>query len=155
MFQLIAERKGYKISLENQFGKQEIYIGHARGLLTPAEKLEQGSEFPRSLDHYKIYMVLNGKTVDKDVKLKDQFGTHKVIVTYPVAFAVPVKREHGGKVFSVHNEKAHLIIYKISPRDITKQLRVRDQFSPRYRSVVILRSFLLAVPSIKVKWDEV
>ena len=143
------------VLLENQFGTQEIYIGHIRGLLTPAEKIERGSEFPDKLDHYKIYRVLDGKPVDRGVKLKDQFGTSEAKVTYPYAFAVPVKKEHVGKVFSVHNERAHLTIYNISHREIAKKSMVRDQFSRRYRYVEIIRSILLAVPSVKVKWGEV
>ncbi len=143
------------VVLENQFGTQEIRIGHIRSLLTPAEKIEKGSEFPEKLDHYKVYRVLEGKSVERGVKLRDQFGTSEAEVTYPYAFAVPVKKEHAGKVFSIHNEKAHLAIYKISPREITRKSMVSDQFSRRYRYVEVVRSILLAVPSIKVKWGEV
>ncbi len=154
LYQPLAE-PARVVVVENQFGMQEIRIGHIHALLTPAEKIEKGSEFPDKLDHYKIYRVLDGKPVGKVVKLKDQFGASEAQVTYPYAFAVPAKKEHAGKVFSIYNEKAHLTIYKISPREIIKKVTVRDQFSRRYRSIEVLRSILLAVPSIKVKWGKV
>jgi hypothetical protein len=123
-------------------------------LLAPAQKRQEGSQFPVELDHFKLYWVLELETepVLKSLALQDQFGSEEVRVTYPVAFGVPVQKEYQGKVSPIHNEKAHLMIYSITPR-LFKQTRViRDQFGRRY--LVFLGSVRLAVPSVKLEWEE-
>lgn len=89
----------------------------------------------------------------KDLKLEDQFGASEARVLDPYGFAVPVKKEHQGKVFPIHNEKGHLTLYRINPRCAKQTKLVRDQFGKGY--LQIFRSILLAVPSVKVKWNEV
>jgi hypothetical protein len=138
---------------ENQFGTHELFIGNAVRLLVPAQKLDRRTVFPRELDHYKVYRVLEGRPVDAGVALRDQFMTSDAKVTYPYGFAVPVKKEHEGRTFPIHNEKAHLILYKMSPRSFAKPVKVRDQFGGRY--LYVYRAILLAVPSVKHEWKEV
>ena len=140
------------IILDNQFGKQKILIGRPRCLLAPAMKIEKNSRFPEKLDHYKVYQVLEGKLVNKDVKLKDQFESKKVKITYPYAFAAPAEKRHDGKVFPIRNKKAHLLLYKITPKKIDKTKTTYDQFSKHRLN--FYQSILLAVPSIKLKWKE-
>lgn len=60
------------VTLENQFGKQQFYTGRACALLVPTEKMEAGSQFPVNLDHYKVYQVLQGEPVNREVALEDQ-----------------------------------------------------------------------------------
>lgn len=141
------------VVFENQFGKQKILIGHAHKLMVPAEKYGRGSEFPKELDHYKVYAVLKGRHVEQRVKLKDQFGSQEVEVADPFAFAVPVKKIHHGETFGIHNERAHLVIYRMTPGSVDQTKLVRDQFGRRY--LRILRSVLLGTPSLKLEWREV
>ncbi len=142
-----------EVALENQFGKQKIIAGEAFCLLAPAMKIGRGSRFPKKLDHYKAYHVLDGKPVNKDVKLKDQFGVNKVKVTYPYAFAAPAEKRHEGRVIPVRNKKTHLILYKITPYRIEKMRTTYDQFGRHQLN--FNWSFLLAVPSLKLQWREI
>jgi hypothetical protein len=140
------------VVVENQFGQQKILIGKPRALLAPAQKKERGSQFPVELDHFKLYWVLEGEPVNKSVALQDQFGSEEARVMHPVAFAVPVKKEYQGEVSPLHNEKAHLVIYRITPRPWQQARAVRDQFDRRY--LFFLRSVGLAVPGVKLEWEE-
>jgi len=139
--------------LKNQFGKQKIYTGNANILLSPAKKYRRGSTFPKKLDHYKVYRVINGKSINRTVKLRDQFGKSKVKVLTPYGFAVPVRKRHDGKTYPIHNKKAHLVLYQITHHQQKESIKVRDQFG-KYKLDVFL-SVLLAVPSKKIKWKEV
>lgn len=140
------------VVVENQFGQQKIIIGKSPALLVPAQKRERGSQFPVDLDHFKLYWVLEGERVNQGVELKDQFVSEEAKVLYPLLFGVPVRKEYQGDVSPVHNAKAHLLIYRITPRSLQQARAVHDQFGTRY--LFFLRSVLLAVPSIKPEWEE-
>ncbi len=140
------------VYFNNQFGEQKVITGKAIALLAPAQKVEKGSEFPKTLDHYKVYQVLDGHPVKKAVKLQDQFGASKAEVTYPYAFAVPVAKWYEGRQFKIQNEKAHLVFYRITPNSVEQSRLVYDQFGRRY--IQSFRSVLLGVPSLKLKWQE-
>lgn len=139
-----------EVTLENQFGKQRVYTGRAYALLVPAQKMEKGSVFPERLDHYKIYQILQGEPVNKEVKLEDQFGAMEGRVYYPMFLAAPVKKWYEGQTFGIHNEKAHILMYRIYPKMLEKTVAVRDQFSRRY--LHLFRSVLLGAPSVKHDW---
>lgn len=142
------------VVVANQFGKQQqIHIGRSCALLVPAQKYYRGSVFPEKLGHYKVYQVLHGEPVNKTVKLEDQFGGEEGKVDSPLFFAVPVKKWTARQAFEIHNEKAHLLIYRLYPSRHEKTILVRDQFGRRYLNV--FRSVLLGVPSLKLKWTEV
>lgn len=139
------------VEVANQFGEQKILTGKTIGFLAPTQKFEQGSQFPKELDHFKVYLVLKGKGIDKEVKLKDQFGDGEVEVCDPLAFAVPVRKQHGQNSFDIHNTDAHLLIYRITPRKLEKSVLIRDQFGRR--QIHVYRSVLLAAPSKKQRWQ--
>jgi len=151
-----------RVLVENQFGKQEIRIGGPldlfRGrqpaLLAPAQKGDEG-RFPARLDHFKLYFVVEGKPLDNEiVTLQDQFGSEEVTVTDLVAFGTPVKKEYKGKVSPIHNEEAHLMIYRITPQSppSVESVAVLDQFDRHHLDLG--DSLGLAVPSVKLKWEE-
>jgi hypothetical protein len=145
-----------KVAVENQFGRQRILIGKPSALLAPAQKRQRGSQFPMDLDHFKLYWVLEGEPVNQGVELQDQFGDEGAKVLYPILFGVPVNKRYKEKVSPIRNKKAHLVIYRITPRPLQQAGAVRDQFSGRrYRELSFLRSVLLAVPSVKLEWKEV
>lgn len=141
------------VDLDNQFGKQKIITGEVLYLLAPARKIERGSKLSKKLNHYKVYKVLDGKSVKTDVKLEDQFGKNKVTVSSPYAFAAPAEKRHDGQVFPVNNKKAHLVLYKITPNRIEKTKTTKDQFGKHQLNFQY--SFLLAVPSIKLEWNVI
>jgi hypothetical protein len=143
-----------RVVLENQFGKFDIRTGTGYGLLVPTHKMEQGSVFPEELDHYKVYRLLDVEQVpEKVLKLKDQFGGEEVKLRLPLYFAVPVKKRHGDKTYPIHNERAHLLIYSITTRETPKTIKIRNQFA-RGISVKVIRSLMLAAPSIKHEWKQ-
>jgi hypothetical protein len=136
-----------QVVVDNQFGEQKLIIGEAIGLLAPARS---GIGAAKQLDHFKIYRVLDGAAIGKVVKVQDRFRIEKVKVDVPIAFAVPVTKEHGGATFTITNKKAHLVIYRTTVRPIDKGVRARDQFGTR--DIRMLRSVALAAPSLKTSW---
>ena len=140
-----------RVTLENQFGKQTVWIASGVGLLVPTEKVERGSAFPEALDHYKLYRVADfGSVLDVSVKLKDQFGSDEGKLRVPVVLGVPVVKRHGDKEYPIRNERAHLLVFDLTPRNIQKTVRLRNQVANE--SVAVVRSAMLAVPSIKLEW---
>jgi hypothetical protein len=117
--------------------------------------VESGSAFPKTLDHYKVYQVVDvGKIPDVTLKLRDQFGSSEARLERPLFFAVPVRKRHGTKEYPIQNERAHLLIFGITPRNVEKKITLRNQFAPGI-SVAVARSVMLAVPSIKHGWKQV
>jgi hypothetical protein len=138
--------------LENQFGKFDIRTGTGYGLLVPTQKVEQGSVFPNELDHYKVYRLLDAEQVPaKVLALRDQFGNDEVKLRLPLYFAVPVTKRHGDKTDPIHNERAHLLIFSITTRDLQKTIKLRNQFA-RGPAVRVVRSLMLGAPSLKLEW---
>jgi hypothetical protein len=145
----------WAVILENQFGKFEIRTGKGYGLLVPTHKVESGSVFPKTLDHYKVYQVVDvGNVPDVTLKLRDQFGASEARLGRPLFFAVPVRKRHETKEYPIQNERAHLLIFAITPRNLEKKVTLRNQFA-RGTSVAVVRSVMLAAPSIKHEWKQV
>jgi len=137
---------------KNQFGKFDIRIANSLGLLVPTQKVLRGSVFPETLDHYKVYRVVQFEKVPTVTrKLQDQFVTETVRIGPPFAFAVPVTKTHRQRGIPIQNPTAHLLIYQITPRDFQKRIKVRNQFA-KDAAVVVVRSLFLAAPSLKVEW---
>jgi len=143
------------VVLETQFGRFEIRTGRAYGLLVPTQKVESGSVFPKTLDHYKVYRLVDVEKIhDVTLKLRDQFGASEARLRLPLYFAVPVRKRHETKEYPIQNERAHLLIFGITPRDLKKKVTLRNQFT-KGTSLAIVRSLMLAVPSIKREWKHV
>ena len=141
-----------RVSGKNQFGKFDIRIGNSLGLLVPTQKVIRGSVFPETLDHYKVYRVLQFEKVSTITrKLQDQFVSETVRIGPPIGFAVPVSKMHRERGTTIQNPTAHLLIYQITPRDFKKRIKVRNQFA-RDASLVVVRSLFLAAPSLKLEW---
>ena len=138
------------VVIQNQFGTSKLILGRPFALLVPSRK--QGHQFPEKLDHYKLYEVLEGEPLNKEVSLKDQFESDRTRVTCPIAFGVPVTKRHDNQEFPINNEKAHLAIYRITPRPIQETRAARDQFGSKY--LFFMRSIALAIPSVKERWEE-
>jgi hypothetical protein len=144
-----------RVLLENQFGKFDIRTGTGYGLLVPTQKIERGSAFPEQLDHYKVYRLVDVELVpNKVLKLRDQFGGDEVKLRFPLYFAVPVMKRHGNKTYPIHNDRAHLLIFSITTRDLRKNIKLRNQFD-NGTGVRTVRSVMLAAPSLKRKWKQV
>ena len=144
-----------RVSLANQFGKQELTVGDAVLLLVPTEKYEEGSRIARRLDHFKCYRVLEGVTPAAGaLTLEDQFiESTRIRVEMPLFFCVPVAKRYRKRVEEIRNEKTHLTIYRISSREHSTRRKVRDQFDEY--GLTMLSTAMLAVPSRKLSWAEV
>lgn len=141
-----------RVVLENQFGKFEIRTGTGYGLLVPSQKVETGSVFPKLLDHYKVYRLLDVvQSPERALKLRDQFGAEEAKLRLPLYFAVPVSKRHGDKTYAINNERAHLLIFSITSKEVQKSIKVRNQFAAG-ASVRVVRSVMLAAPSVKLEW---
>jgi hypothetical protein len=143
------------VTLENQFGKGQVLLGEAVYLAVPTEKVEKESALPKKLDHFKCYNVLEGKPLDKEVSLDDQFDKQRAVkVLKPVLFCVPVMKVYGKQTTEIQNPRDHLIVYDVAPKkyELTKK-DLKNQFGKW--SVSVTESKMLAVPSKKLEWSEV
>jgi hypothetical protein len=144
-----------RVILENQFGKFDIRTGTGYGILVPTQKVEPGSAFPAALDHYKVYRLVDVEQVPHaTLKLRDQFGASETVLRLPLYFAVPVAKRHDAKDYPIRNKTAHLLIFSITARNVEKKITLRNQFS-RGTSVNVVRSIMLAAPSLKHEWKPV
>jgi hypothetical protein len=144
-----------RVLLENQFGKFDIRTGTGYGLLVPTQKIERGSAFPGQLDHYKVYRLVDVELVpNKVLKLRDQFGGDEVKLRLPLYLAVPVMKRHRNKTYPIHNDRAHLLIFSVTTRDLRKNIKLRNQFDSG-TGVRTVRSLMVGAPSLKRKWKQV
>jgi hypothetical protein len=142
------------VRVENQFGTFRICIASGQGLLVPTQKIEEGSQYPDALDHYKVYRLVEVDIVQKTrANLRDQFGPSRVRLLAPLYFAVPVEKRHDTKEFTVQNDRAHLLLFAIKTVDVeeTTKVNIWNQFDKR-KSIDVLRSVMLAVPGVKKDW---
>ncbi len=139
-----------QVSISNQFGQETFNIDRAVALLAPAEKVEDGSGPPQRLGHYKVYVVLDGKSANRDVKLEDQFGQENNFAMQPAFFAVPVEKLHGShfpKIFP----NDHIVFYELKkPQPMDRSRPTIDQFGKH--DMKTKESVLLGVPSWKIAW---
>ena len=143
-----------RVIVENQFGEFDIRTGRGFGLLVPTQKVERGSQFPEQLDHYKVYRLADvERAPEKALNLRDQFGRDEVRLRLPLYFAVPVVKRHGKKTYFVRNDRAHLLIFSMTSRELQKNVRLRNQFANGI-GVRVVRSLMLAVPSLKRDWKQ-
>jgi hypothetical protein len=151
------------VVFSNQFTQKSIWhLGDPQLLLLPA-----GKSFPEGLPkdpvlpttHYLCYQVLRGDVVDAEVKLQDQFDdvighpeTEGPLL--PAYFGVPV--EKNGE--PIGNPDVHFAIYRFQAREgLPKPIFIRtsDQFIPLLPIfLTVLGPTMLAVPSIKLDWNE-
>ena len=143
-----------QVILENQLGRFRVCTGAGNGLLVPTQKIEQGSRYPETLDHYRVYRLTDVETVQRtSVNLRDQFGASTLRILAPVYLAVPVEKRHDAKAIPIRNETAHLLLFAVTTLAVVERLRVRiwNQFDKR-KSLALLRAVMLAVPSAMGEW---
>jgi hypothetical protein len=152
------------VEFENEFGKQKVRLGKAVALLVPTKKIEDGSEIPQGLDHYKVYDVLDHNVLEqfpvakRRVKLQDQFSTEDNLrIGRCMFFAVPVSEQHGEKLHPISNQNAHLTIHTIlrtGPKKVYEKIAQNtiDQLGNHLLSIT--ESEMLALPTVKTAWSE-
>ena len=141
------------VAVENQFGKFKFRTGTGYGLLVPTQKVEPRSALSRTLDHYKVYRLADVVRVPNvSLKLRDQFGASEARLQLPLYFAVPVWKRHGTKEYAIQNDRAHLMIFSITLHNLEKKVTLRNQIDQENTSVVVVRSVMLGVPTVKLEW---
>ena len=136
------------VLISNQFGEVTVELSKPVFLLMPAFK----SHDPKLPDdkpkgpHFLCYFVPQGPTLDKTVKLSDQFLTQEVENPRLAYLGVPVDKNGEG----MWNEDVHLALYDIPPFELNPPITVfiRDQFQ-KEQKLTAMRSVFLAVPSTK------
>ncbi|MCH9647891.1 MAG: hypothetical protein K0U98_06605 [Deltaproteobacteria bacterium] len=145
-----------RVTILNQFGRQEYELGRAVRMIVPAEKIEKGSEPPVERDHYKVYDILSSKMIEAPVTLTDQFVKNSTVVLDPRFFCVPAEKvivgDGGKKRFPIYDEEAHLTIYGIDPDELSETREVEDQFGREEVEAVL--GVMLAVPTLKLSYKK-
>ena len=139
------------VRFRNQFGQHSVDIRNPRFLLVPTQKTSHaGSQFPKTLDHYKCYEVIKVNTAPPlpVVKLGDQFGSRSAQVGKPVLFCNPVRKQRQNeRPPALFDAKTHLAIYALPAAPKVVNIKTKDQFGQR--ALNVLESVRLAVPTEK------
>ena len=146
---------GLGVTFENQFGEQRWVIESSEHLMVPTHKIEQGSAFPKNLDHFKCYRVVDivGAPLEPILALRDQFGAQQDIpLGKPLYFCVPVAKVGGQHKSSITNPDDHLAVYAIRNEPTPREQRVENQFGQT--TLKVRHSIMLCVPSIKNGWND-
>jgi hypothetical protein len=138
------------VEVNNQFGTQQLTVWGPVALAVPTQKLEPWyHEPPVGLDHYLLYEVIEGSSVEVVVGLNDEFEDQPDVWVYePILFANPVRKTHGDEVNEIINPEVHGVMYYIEGDYVEMEVQVVNQFGGQILSCV--GPFALAVPSEKM-----
>ena len=148
-----GEPQYYLVTVSNQFGENQVlYVYGPFALAVPTQK--DGHEAPLGLDHYLIYEVVEGPSIDEWVSLDDQFGPQpEVLVSYPVGFANPVKKTHGDEVTEILDLDTHVVFYYTEGAYFEETVQVSNQFGEQ--TLDVDGPYGLGVPSQKIDWEPI
>jgi hypothetical protein len=121
------------------------------GLGVPTQK--EGHDPPVGLDHFLVYEVIEGPSLEVDVRLNDQFGDETVTVYEPIAFANPVRKTHDGEVTEIMNPELHWVGYWIEGEYFETEVQVVNQFGEQ--TLDVYGPVLLGVPSEKISASRI
>jgi uncharacterized repeat protein (TIGR02543 family) len=144
------EPQEWFVEVENQFGMQQLTVYGPVGLAVPTQK--EGHQPPAGLDHFLLYEVIEGSSVDVGIYLQDEFDDERQEswVYEPLYFANPVRKIHGDTVTEIVNPDAHLVFYYIDA-SFSGDVEVVNQFGEQTLSLYIFFDIGgLAVPSEKI-----
>lgn len=138
------------VSVENQFGLQDLLVRQRTSLFVPSQK--ERLPKPLALDHFTCYSV-TGSPVNEQVTLVDQFDVQdgrveRPTVLEPVTLCAPTIKTANGVVTPVTDPEWHLVCYRIEDRRFRpRTVLVRNQFGREL--VRVVRPVELCVPSLK------
>jgi hypothetical protein len=141
-----------EVVLKNQFGSIAVRIGRGYGILAPAVSPRRQTVSATLRDHYKVYAVREASARKPvTLTLRDEWGTAQFKLGRPRYLAVPVTKRHLKRLYFIHNETSHLLLYELRPELLERGLTLTSQFSRRI-TITLLRRVMLGVPSLKLKW---
>lgn len=141
----------WQVEVDNQFGIQQLIVYGPVGLAVPTQKVVPGDHGqPLGLDHFLLYEVLEGSSVNVVVNLTDQFGeeAEEIQIYEPWIFANPARKTHGDEVTEILNPEAHAVIYGTDVLTVETQVQVVNQFGEQ--TLDVDGPGALAVPSQKL-----
>jgi hypothetical protein len=145
------------VEVDNQFGTQNLTVSGPFALAVPTQKVAPGGhEPPVGLDHFLIYYVIAGPSLNVTVDMKDQFRTDTDVLVYePFAFANPVQKTHDDNITEIMNPEAHLVFYAISA-DFWEgpEVQVVNQFGGQTFNL-FQDPVIFAVPSEKLYYEPI
>jgi len=157
------EPQWWRVTVNNQFGTQELTVAGPISLTIPTQKIEPGGhEAPEGLNCFLSYTVIDPPSVEVRVDLSDQFRDEQnVLVTQALSFANPVKITHDGEVTEVVNPHAHMVSYWTLAEEVSMEQHevvISNQFGEYTLNVMEAdaiegREGVLAVPSEKIDWE--
>lgn len=104
------EPQWWRVTVDNQFGTQELIVAGPIGLSVPTEKNSMGE--PEGYNCYLSYEVIDPSPIEVHVDLQDQFGLEQnVLVTQAKNFANPAWMRHDGELMEIVNEDDHGVSY--------------------------------------------
>jgi len=156
----------WTVTVDNQFNDaavpQTLIVEGPVALAVPTQKLMPSDhDWPKYLDHYLLYEVVEGLSVDVTVDLDDQFPevAENVTVGPPLYFATPAIKGYLDYEPGFWDPEEHLVFYAISDNgEFFPEVMIRNQFLsgdavvPLY--LISIDQFL-AVPSVKVDWAPI
>jgi len=155
----------WTVTVDNQFNDaavpQTLTVTGPVALAVPTQKVEPYyHEMPKYLNHFLLYMVLPpAPPVDVNVDLDDEFlgNATNVTVGMPIYFANPALKGLLDHTEAPWDPDEHLVFYTISDNgEYSPSVYINNQFKPDGLSLDLDDvGQLLAVPSVKVSWEEV
>jgi len=140
------EPQVWHVEVSNQFGEQILTVYGPVGLAVPTQKAAH--EPPVGLDHYLLYEVIEGPSVEVAVGLNEQFGDQPDVWVYePILFANPVRKTHGDEVTEVIHPEVHGVMYYIEGDYVEEEVQLVNQFGEQ--TFHVYGPIALAVPSEK------
>jgi copper(I)-binding protein len=104
------EPKWWRVTVDNQFGPQNLTVYGPTALSVPTGKNSLGE--PQGCNCYLNYEVIDPSSIDVVVNLTDQFGTEQnVLVTQAGAFGNPAWMKYNGELMEIVNEDDHAVGY--------------------------------------------
>ncbi|MDO8649172.1 MAG: hypothetical protein Q7R81_05315 [Candidatus Peregrinibacteria bacterium] len=153
------------VFIQNQFEQRTILVTKPRYLLTPTGKKKIGipddklshlpqkaiaflvPQIPQNANHYLCYDV-EQYDFAKGVLLRDQFQNKQFEVIKARYLCNPVEKRHDGKVYSIVDEKNHLMCYEVIPHNpMNRLVLTHDQFG--VKGLKAVRTEELCLPTVK------
>jgi hypothetical protein len=150
------EPQWWQVEVNNQFGLQTLIVYGPIALALPTQKIEpMYHEPPIGLDHFMLYEIIEGPSVNVVVGLNDQFGDQpQVEVGYPDYFFNPVRKtDASGMVTPIENPLGHLVSYEIYGQVLYQQVQAVNQFG-EHIFPDLEGPYCITVPTEKISWHE-
>jgi hypothetical protein len=148
------EPKWWRVTVDNQFGVQNLTVYGPTALSVPTGKNSLGE--PEGYNCLLNYEVIDPSPIEVVVNLTDQFGTEQnVLVTQAKGFANPAWMKYNGELMEIVNEDDHAVGYWTLSNSTSmeqNEVVVSNVFGNWTVNVTEQKEGVLSVPSEKISW---